>query len=55
MSQLAAGRFLGVSGRTSRRYFTGDARIPPAHALLLRSMLHHRERPVVPAWHRRQS
>jgi len=55
LSQLAAGRYLGVSGRTSRRYCTGDAAIPPAHALLLRALLHHRERPVVPAWHRRQS
>ena len=55
LSQLAAGRFLGVSGRTSRRYATGDAMVPAAHALLLRAMLHHRDRPVVPAWHRRQS
>jgi hypothetical protein len=55
LSQLAAGRFLGVSGRTSRRYIMGEAEIPAAHALLLRAMLRHRERPAVPRWHRRQS
>jgi len=50
MSQIAAGRFLGVSGRTARRYCTGDAVISPAEVLLLRSLLHHGELPVVPKW-----
>ena len=50
MSQLAAGRFIGVSGRTARRYGNGQAVIPPAAVLLLRSLLHHGDTPVVPRW-----
>jgi len=50
MSQIAAGRFLGVSGRTARRYCMGDAVISPAEVLLLRSLIYHGETPVVPRW-----
>jgi DNA-binding transcriptional regulator YdaS (Cro superfamily) len=48
LSQLAAGRWLGVSPRTSRRYITGHAEIPAAQALLLRAAIRYRVKPVVP-------
>jgi len=54
MSQAAAGRFLGITGRTSRRYASGDSMIPAGYVLLLNAMLHHGDRPVVPKWNRRQ-
>jgi hypothetical protein len=49
LSQLAAARWLGISGRTSRRYASGDATIPPAHAMLLRAAVHHKWKLLVPA------
>lgn len=52
LSQAASGRFLGHSERQMRRYVTGEAKVPEAEALLLRSMLAHGEVPVVPAWKR---
>lgn len=39
MSQAAAGRFLGVSERTARRYARGAAAIPVPSVLLLRAIL----------------
>ena len=48
LSQAATGRFLGVGDRQTRRYLTGEAAIPVAHALLLRAMIHYGEGPVVP-------
>lgn len=39
LSQRAAGRFLGVDERTSRKWIAGDARIPESVALLLRLMI----------------
>ena len=48
MTQASAGRFLGVSARTARRYISGEAVISPAQVMLLRSMLHHGEAPLVP-------
>lgn len=39
LTQEAAGTFLGVAGRTSRRWVSGDAPIPEAVALLLRVMV----------------
>ena len=39
LSQSAAGRFLGVDERQSRRWIAGDARIPESVAKLLRLML----------------
>jgi plasmid maintenance system antidote protein VapI len=48
LSQLAAGRWLGVSPRTSRRYITGNATIPPAQVLLLRAALQYKWKLVVP-------
>jgi DNA-binding transcriptional regulator YiaG len=50
MSQAASGRFLGVSERTAHRYVSGDAAVPISAALLLRSLIHHGEVPVVPEW-----
>lgn len=55
LSQLAAGRWLGVSPRTSRRYATGEALIPPAHALLLRGAIRHKWKLVVPPWRKGES
>jgi len=52
LNKAQAGRFLGVSTRTSHRYFDGDASIPVATVLLLRSMVHHGDGPIVPAWKR---
>ena len=48
LSQLAAGRWLGISPRTSRRYIKGKATIQPAHALLLRAAVHHKWKLVIP-------
>lgn len=39
LSQRAAGRFLGVDERQSRRWIAGDARIPESVAKLLRLMV----------------
>ena len=50
LSQAAAGRYLGISERTAHRYVSGDAEIPASSALLLRSLIHHGEEPVVPKW-----
>ena len=50
MSQAASGRYLGVSERTAHRYVSGHAEIPASSALLLRSLIHHGEEPVVPKW-----
>ena len=55
LNKAQAGRFLGVSTRTSHRYFDGDAEIPVAQSLLLRSMIHHKEGPIVPPWQRGDS
>ena len=50
MSQAAAGRYLGISERTTHRYASGDAHVRASDALLLRSLVHHGEQPVVPPW-----
>ena len=39
LSQRAAGTFLGIDERQSRRWIAGDARIPEAVAKLLRLMV----------------
>ena len=52
LNKASAGRYTGVSGRTSHRYISGDAAIPTATALLLRSLVAHNERPIVPKWKR---
>lgn len=51
MSQAGVGRFLGVSERHARRFVRGEAEVPEAYALLLRSLLFHNEQPIVPPWH----
>ncbi len=48
MSQEGCGRYLGVSGRTVRRYVSGDTLIPPAHVLLVRALVHGQIQPLVP-------
>lgn len=58
MSRAAAGRYLGVSARTSRRYAHGDAEVPPAQVLLLRALLVLASvgiKPVVPRWRPEQN
>jgi DNA-binding transcriptional regulator YiaG len=40
MSQRAAGAFLGVDERTSRRWVLGESAIPESAAKLLRLMVH---------------
>ena len=39
LSQRAAGKFLGVDERTSRRWIAGDAQVPESAAKLLRLMI----------------
>lgn len=39
LSQRAAGAFLGVDERQSRRWIAGDARVPEAVGKLLRLMI----------------
>lgn len=48
MSEREAGRFLGVSERTVRRYIAGGTMIPTSVVLLLWSMIAHGDVPVVP-------
>ena len=55
LSQEGCGRYLGVSGRTVRRYVSGDAMIPPAHVLLLRALVARRVPPIVPKRNRGKS
>jgi DNA-binding transcriptional regulator YiaG len=55
MTQAGAGRYLGLSERTARRYISGDAKPSAAEVLLLRSLIEHNEVPIVPKWHRDQT
>ena len=55
MSQAGAGRYLGVSERTSRRFSRGEAEVPTSMVLLLRSLYHHGDKPVVPKWHKNRN
>lgn len=48
MSQAACGRYLGCSARTVNRYLKGEAAIPPAEVLLLRSLVVTNTMPLVP-------
>lgn len=48
LNQASAGRYLGVSARTSRRYVSGDAEVPAASVLLLRACLAYRVKLQVP-------
>jgi len=54
MSQIAAGRFLGFSERKARRYANGEKAVSAAEAMLLRSMIHRGEAPLVPKRTRKQ-
>ena len=50
MTQAGAGRFLGVSERTARRYISGDAEMSVAEVLLLRACVEFNLEPIVPKW-----
>lgn len=50
MSQGGAGRYIGVSVRTLRRMVKGQSEVPTSVALLLRSLVAHKEEPLVPKW-----
>lgn len=50
LSAAAAGRYLGVSSRTARRYANAEAEIPVPIVLLLRALVAHDVKPVVPPW-----
>jgi len=39
LNQTQAGKFLGINGRTSRRYIAGDLLIPKSVAMLLELMV----------------
>lgn len=54
MSQAGAARYLGVSARTVSRYLAGEAKIPAASVLLLRSLAQGNLRPVVPRRERKR-
>ena len=51
LSQLAAGRFLDIGDRTTRRYAAGNP-IPSPVAILLRYMIQHNLKPedIRPEW-----
>ena len=55
LNKAAAGRYIGVSARTARRMIKGTSDIPISVALLLRLMVKHKEKPLVPAWSREQN
>ena len=48
LSQEACGRYLGISGRTVRRYVEGASAVPAAHVLLLRALMRFRVTPLAP-------
>lgn len=50
LTMAAAARYLDISARHSRRYAHGEIEIPVPTALLLRALMVHNERPIVPAW-----
>ena len=50
LNKAQAGRYLGLSVRTAHRYWDGDARVPAPVALLLRSLIHHNDLPLVPPY-----
>jgi len=45
-----AGRYLGISERTSHRYIRGETEIPVPVILLLRGLKALQIKPLVPAW-----
>ena len=50
LNTASAGRYLGVSTRTSHRYLKGEREIPEASAMLLRGLIALKIAPVVPSW-----
>jgi DNA-binding transcriptional regulator YiaG len=55
LSQRAAGKFLGVDERTSRKWIAGDARIPESAAVLLRLMIRLKIKPEDVCLHHQKS
>lgn len=49
MQQHHAAKWLGITDRQARRYVLEHTPVPTAVVLLLRSMAHHREQPLVPS------
>jgi hypothetical protein len=54
MTQAGCGRFLGISERHMRRLVLGERKVDPGHGMLLLSMVHHGDNPVVPPWRGRR-
>ena len=50
MNISESARFLGRSVRTARRYTKGLLTVRTSEALLLRSMIAHRDKPIVPVY-----
>jgi hypothetical protein len=50
MNKAQAGRYLGRGERTAYRLWDGTSEVYPAEALLLRSLIEHGEKPVIPPW-----
>ena len=50
MSKAAASRWLGISQRTSSRYWYGKSTIRPDHAMLLNALVDSGLAPIVPKW-----
>lgn len=50
LTMAAAARYLDISARHSRRFAHGEIDVPVPVALLLRALMVHNERPIVPAW-----
>jgi plasmid maintenance system antidote protein VapI len=48
LSQEGCARYLGVSGRTVRRYIRGERPIPEGTVLLLRALFKFKVEPLVP-------
>ena len=50
MSYMGFGRYVGCSERKVRRMIRGEVAVDVAYALLLRSLVYHKEKPMVPEW-----
>jgi len=48
LSMAAAGRYLGVTARTGRRYVKGVTTVPVSQVLLLRALVHYGAKALVP-------
>lgn len=48
MTQAGAARYFGCGERTIHRYCSGEIEVQASDVLLLRSLIHHNEVPLVP-------